>query len=240
MKRLLLFVVSAGILAILPAANGADLTGTWTGAFDFQGQSIPLTFHLSETGVTVTGTIEGLPTTPTDIHDGRMDAGKLSFWANTDYQGQTYKLDFAGQPAADQISITFGTDDGSWSSELTARKSTETVAAPAPTPAQDVTGTWQGSFDYQGSTIPVTIRLVSTNGTVTGTISGMVEGSPDKSTDIHDGRLQGAALTFWVNTDYQGDTYQIDYQGTVANGKIQFDFGTDDGSWSTEMTATKQ
>lgn len=240
MRRLLSLAVFAGMLAILPGARGADLTGTWTGAFDFQGQSIPLTFHLTETGQAVTGSIEGLPTTPVDIHDGTIDGGKLSFWANTDYEGQTYKLVFTGELAADEISFTFGTDDGSWSSGLTARKSTEAAAASVPAASQDVTGTWQGSFDYQGTSMPMTLHLTSADGTVTGTVEGMTEGSPSKPLEIHDGRLQGNALTFWINTDYQGDTYKIVYQGTLANGKIQFDFGTDDGSWSSEMTATRQ
>lgn len=255
MRRLLFLAIVAVALAIVPAAHGADLTGTWKGSFDFQGQSVPLTFQLTETsgagagsvatgsvvtgsvvtGSVVTGSIEGLPTTPTDIHDGKIDGDKLSFWANTDYQGQTYKLEFTGQVAADEISFTFGTDDQSWSSALTARRSSG-VAAPLP----DVTGTWKGSFDFQGTSVPVTLQLASTGATVTGTVAGMIEGAPEKSVEIQDGKLDGAVLTFWIDTDYQGQSYKIVYKGTLGEGKIDLGFGTDDGSWSSEMTAVKE
>lgn len=237
MRRLLSFAVVLGILATVPKAHGADLSGTWKGSFDFQGRGVPLTFHLSETGEAVTGSIEGLPTTPTDIHNGKIEGDKVSFWANSDYQGQTYKLEFTGQvsTAADEISFTLATDDGSWSSGLTARKSTDADAA-----LPDVTGTWKGSFDFQGSPVPVTLHLASTGDAVTGTVEGMLEGSPEKPVDIHDGKLDGNTLTFWIDTQYQGETYKIVYKGTLTNGKIQLGFGTDDGSWSSDMTATKE
>jgi hypothetical protein len=266
MRRVFSFAVLAGILTILPGAQGADLTGTWKGAFDFQGKNVPLTFHLTEAGGAVTGNVEGLPTTPADIHEGRIEGDKLTFWASSDYQGQTYKLVFTGQVAGatNEISFTLGTDDGSWSAGLTARKSTDTgVSSPDPTkpdvtgpdptmPAAagpnpsgpdpagtDVTGTWKGSFDLEEAKVPVTLHLTSTGGVVTGTIEGMMEGSAEKPVEIQDGKLAGTTLTFWIDTEYQGETYKIVYKGTLADGKIQLGFGTEDGSWSNELTVTK-
>jgi hypothetical protein len=46
-------------------------------------------------------------------------------------------------------------------------------------------------------------------------------------------------VTFWVNTDYQGQTYKVVYKGKISAAQIAFTFGTDDGSWGTEMTVTK-
>jgi hypothetical protein len=46
-------------------------------------------------------------------------------------------------------------------------------------------------------------------------------------------------VTFWGNTDYQGQTYKLIYTGKIAAGQIAFTFGTDDGSWSTQLTAMK-
>jgi hypothetical protein len=40
----------------------------------------------------------------------------------TDYAGQTYKLVYKGKVSGDQIQFTFGTEDGGWSAELTAKK----------------------------------------------------------------------------------------------------------------------
>jgi hypothetical protein len=52
-----------------------------------------------------------------------MDAGTVTFWVNTDYQGQTYKLVYRGKVSADGIRFIFGTEEGSWGTELTATKS---------------------------------------------------------------------------------------------------------------------
>ena len=84
---------------------------------------MPLTFHLTVAAGVVTGTVEGLPTTPAEIHDGKVEGDTVSFWVNTDYEGKTYKLVYKGKVAADGIKFTFGTDDGSWGTELTATKS---------------------------------------------------------------------------------------------------------------------
>lgn len=234
MKSLLRAMGLAAFLLALPAAHAADASGTWKGAFDFEGSSVPLTFHLAMANGALTGNVEGLPTTPAEIHDGKVDGNTLTFWLNSDYQGQTYKLVFKGtvSAAGDQIAFTFGTDDGSWSAQMNAARSAETAPAPA---AADITGTWKGSFDFQGTSVPLTFHLTSAAGAVTGT----VEGLPTTPAEIHEGKLDGDTVTFWVNTDYQGQTYKLVYKGKVAAGQIVFTFGTDDGSWGTELTAIK-
>jgi hypothetical protein len=122
MKKLLfpafLFVLVAAV------SLAAEATGTWKGTFDFDGTPVPLTFHLKTAGADVTGTVEGLPTNPAEIHDGKVDGDTVTFWLNTDYQGQTYKLVYKGKVSDDQIQFTFGTEDGSWSNELTVKKTT--------------------------------------------------------------------------------------------------------------------
>lgn len=248
MKTLISLVFAATLAMAFPAARAADLTGTWQGAFDLHGTSVPLTLHLLANGDTLTGTIEGLPTSPTEIRDGKVEGSKISFSATTDYQGQTYTVDFTGQLSAakDEISFTMATVDGSWSSQLVAHRGAETAQAtraPAapPTPAAltDISGTWKGSFDFQGTAVPVTFHFTASGSSVTGTVQGMMEGASDKPLDIHNGKLDGDTLTFWLITPYQGETYKIVYSGKVANGKIDFTFGTDDGSWSSNFTATR-
>ena len=109
-------------LAVMPNANAEDVSGTWKGSFDFQGSAVTLTCHLSMSGDAVTGNIEGLPTTPTEIHDGKIEGDVVSFWINSDYEGNTYKILYRGTISADGIKFSFGTEDGSWGSELTAIK----------------------------------------------------------------------------------------------------------------------
>jgi hypothetical protein len=121
----------AGLFAFLVVMRGAwaadlsgSLGGTWKGAFDFNNGSVPLTIHLTIAGNEVTGTVEGLPTTPVVIHEGKADGSTVSFWVNTDYDGQTYKLLYKGtvSAAGDEMAITLGTEDGSWGTQMTAKR----------------------------------------------------------------------------------------------------------------------
>ena len=228
-----------GILAfisLLPGAKAADVSGTWKGTFDFEGSSVPVTINLKIDGTKVTGTVEGLPTTPTEIHDGALTGDTVSFWVNTDYEGQTYKLVYKGKVAADQISFDFGTEDGSWSSPLTVKKSEDTAAAAAPAPAApDVTGDWKGTFDLNGTPTELKFHLKSSGNTVTGTMERA--GTPP--VELHEGKIDGDTVNFWITTDYEGETYTIVYKGKITQGQIAFDFGTADQSWGAQMIAKK-
>ena len=182
----------------------------------------------------MTGTVEGLPTTPAEIHDGKVDGDTVTFWVNTDYQGQTYKMRVQGKVSAagDEIAFTFGTEDGSWGATVDGE---DTSAPRRRLPLPDVTGTWKGAFDFQGSSVPLTFHLTVAAGAVTGT----VEGLPTTPAEIHDGKVDGDTVTFWVNTDYQGDTYKLVYKGKIAADGSSSSSVTEDGSWGTELTATK-
>lgn len=234
MKNVLRLFGLVAFLAFLPSAHATDATGTWKGAFDFQGTSVPLTFHLTTAAGIVTGTVEGLPTTPAEIHEGKVDGDTITFWVNTDYEGTTYKLVYKGKISQGQIDFSFGTDDGSWGATLAAKNSDLPVAAVKPS-VPDVTGSWKGAFDFQGTSIPLTFHLTAAAGVVTGT----VEGLPTTPAEIQDGKIDGDTVSFSVNTDYEGQTYKLVYKGKISADGIKFTFGTDDGSWGTELTVTK-
>jgi hypothetical protein len=122
MKRAFTAIALLVMLATLLSA--ADVTGTWKGAFDYNGNSIALTFNLKSSGDTVTGTIDGLPSSAAKIEDGKLQGEDLSFWITIDYQGQPLKLVYKGKVSSDQIQFSFGTEDGSWGTEVTAKRST--------------------------------------------------------------------------------------------------------------------
>ena len=124
MKRLARWVGLAVLAAVLPAARAADVNGNWQGSFDFQGSSMALTFHLAANGNALTGSVEGLPTTPSAIHDGKVEGNNIAFSLDTDYQGMPYTVDFRGTVADDgnSIAFTLGAQSGAWSMELTAAR----------------------------------------------------------------------------------------------------------------------
>lgn len=241
MRKILWVAGLFAVLAVAPMARATDVTGTWKGAFDFQGTSMPLTFHMTEAGSVVTGTVEGLPTTPAEIHDGKVTGDTVSFDVMTDYQGQSYKLVYTGKISAGGIDFSFGTEDGSWGAELMAKMDAPVaqpnapVAAAATPNAPDATGNWKGAFDFQGTSVPLTFHLAEAGSAVTGT----VEGLPTTPAEIHDGKVDGDTLSFDVTTDYQGTPVKLLCKGKVSAGGITFTLGTEDGSWGTELTTTK-
>ena len=236
MKIFSRLVMLLPFLAVLPAAQAADVSGTWKGAFDFQGTSVPLTLHLTSDGAKVTGTVEGLEAGTAEIHEGVVEGDTVSFWLNTDYQGQTYKLVYKGKVLADSINFDFGTDEGSWSTTMTVKKEAAEVPASAAAPAvPDVTGDWAGTFDMNGSPMELKFHLKSTGSTVSGT----VERPGAAPSELHDGKIEGDTVSFWMTTDYEGSTYTIVYKGKIMPGQIDFDFGTADQSWGAQLTAKK-
>ena len=213
--------------------TASSLEGMWEGSFDFNGELVPQILDLTVSGGAITGTIQGgkIPLTP--IHDATLHDDTLSFWIDTVYEGNAYRLVYTGKVTPLQIAFTFGTDDGSWSSTLTLTRPAQSVPV---TPAIGLTGTWRGAFDFNGRSVPLTFHFTAAAG---GAVTGTVEGLPTTPAAIHDGKLEDGILTFWLNTDYEGQTYKLVYKGKLAASQILFDMGTEDGSWGASITATR-
>ncbi|WP_058185832.1 hypothetical protein [Terracidiphilus gabretensis] len=244
MKVVLRLLMVAALICVTPAVWAADLTGVWKGTFNFNDADVPTTLNLKVSGADVTGTIVGLPTSPEDIHDGKVAGDLVSFWVSTDYQGETYKLVFKGQIKGEQIDFTFGTEDGSWGTSLSVKRgdgaapapaTPATPAATATTTALDVTGAYKGDWDMMGSQVTSTITLKSAGAVVTGT----VQNGNATPIEIHDGKIDGDTVTFWINTEYQGQQYVLQYKGKITAGQISFEFGLADGSWGSALTGKK-
>ncbi len=239
MKALLGLVGVAVALCVSPLAGAADLSGTWKGSFDLNGNSVPAVINLKVAGTDVTGTVVVPTGPPSEIRDGKVDGENVTFWMNSDYEGTTYKVVFKGKVAGDHIDFSFGTDDGSWGTTMTVKKELAAVATPAAVPEPpksiDLTGVWKGAFDANGTNMQVSFNLKSAASVVTGTLEG-VGATP---IDIHDGKIDGNVVTFWLNADYQGQTYVLNYKGNVTADHIDFAFGTADGAWGTTVTVKK-
>jgi hypothetical protein len=258
MKVVLRLLMVAALVCVAPAVWAADLSGVWKGTFNFNDADVPTTLNLKVSGADVTGTIVGLPTSPEDIHDGKVAGDLVSFWVSTDYQGETYKLVFKGQIKGEQIDFTFGTEDGSWGTSMSVKRGDGAAPAPAtqaaltgvqatamtgapaaaasvPTTALDVTGAYKGDWDMMGSQVTSTITLKSAGAVVTGT----VQNGNATPIEIHDGKIDGDTVTFWINTEYQGQQYVLQYKGKITAGQISFEFGLADGSWGSALTGKK-
>jgi hypothetical protein len=109
------------ILLLSATVIAADVNGKWKGQMQ-AGAGRELTFDLKSDGTVLTGTVGGLFQKPVDIKDGKVQGDAVSFWVMSEYQGAPVKLVYKGQLSGNEIKFTMGTEDGSWSTEVVAKR----------------------------------------------------------------------------------------------------------------------
>lgn len=118
MKSTLILLL--GLLAIPLLA--ADATGKWKGSFDAQGDSHEISFDLKADGAKLTGSVLGLLDHPLEVQEGKIDGSTISFFVMSEWEGNPIKLVYKGELGTDEIKFTMGTEDGSWSTEINAKR----------------------------------------------------------------------------------------------------------------------
>lgn len=83
----------------------ADVSGSWELSIDFQGQQIPVSLSLVQTGDTANGSLETMLGTG-EISGGKVKGNKLSAAARTEIQGETVEFLISGTVNGDSISGT--------------------------------------------------------------------------------------------------------------------------------------
>jgi len=120
MKRTAIFMFA--LLALASVASAADATGKWKGTLETDDGSRELTFTLKADGGKLTGIVAGLLDRPLDVNEGKVEGSTIAFSVITDWDGNAVKLFYRGELAGDEIKFTMGTDDGSWSTEIKAKR----------------------------------------------------------------------------------------------------------------------
>ena len=64
-----------------------------------------------------------------------------------------------------------------------------------------MTGDWKGTFDMNGSPMELKFHLKSTGNAVSGTMER--PGAPPS--EVHEGKIEGDTVSFWITTDYEGN-----------------------------------
>ena len=82
-----------------------DVAGEWKLVIDFQGQQMPVSLNLEQSGENVTGVLETMLGNG-QIADGRVSGSKLSATANAEMQGQPVAFTIAGKVADSSMSGT--------------------------------------------------------------------------------------------------------------------------------------
>jgi len=110
------------LLGLATVVAAADATGKWKGTLETDDGSRELTFNLKADGGKLTGIVAGLLDRPLDVNDGKVEGAFITFSVITEWDGNAVKLVYKGEMAGDEIKFTMGIDDGSWSTEVKAKR----------------------------------------------------------------------------------------------------------------------
>ena len=83
----------------------------------------------------------------------------------------------------------------------------------------DVAGTWNATFETQIGEQSYIYVFAVDGTTLTGTAKNSLS---EMATEIKDGKIEGDAISFVENLNYQGMDLVITYKGTVAGDEIKF------------------
>ena len=115
-------ILVMALIALAAPVFAADATGTWKGTLETQEGSHELTFSLKANGDKLTGTVSGLRDTDVTVDEGKVQGSTITFSVMSEWEGNPIKLVYKGEVGADEIKLTMGTDDGSWSTDLTVKR----------------------------------------------------------------------------------------------------------------------
>jgi hypothetical protein len=83
----------------------------------------------------------------------------------------------------------------------------------------DAAGTWTATFDSQVGEQVYTYVFKVDGMTLTGTAKSSLS---EITAEIKDGKVEGDAISFVENLNYQGMELVITYKGTIAGDEIKF------------------
>ena len=113
-------ILSAGLL-LMPLLALADVSGTWTAAFDTQIGEQSYTYEFAVDGMKLTGMAKSA-NGEVKIADGKVDGNTISFVENMSYQGMPLVITYTGTIVSDD-EIRFKRDvSGIATEELVARR----------------------------------------------------------------------------------------------------------------------
>ncbi|HLW78560.1 MAG TPA: hypothetical protein VKU44_03085 [Terriglobia bacterium] len=94
--------------------------------------------------------------------------------------------------------------------------------------AADITGKWSGEPD-QG---PAFVFNFKSDGAK---LTGTMQGREGKDHAIKDGKIEGDAISFSVESEWQGNPITLVMKGKIAGDAIQLRIDTQDRAWGTDV-----
>lgn len=204
--------------ASIAAGSGGDpLLGDWDIEMDFQGNVRNAKLSFSEKDGSLAGTYTS-NRGENQLKNIAFEGGKLTFSRTVNYQGQEFDLDFEGTVENGKLAGNFITQMGEFPVTGT-RPGAGGAAA-----SEDLAGAWEAVLEVPNNDVDVTIVFSKKDdGSLAGTFT-----SPLGATELKNIKYEGGKLSFTRTVDYQGQVFDMDFEGTVANGEVE-------GSFSTQM-----
>jgi len=125
---LALAVAMLGLNSMLRAEEKASATGTWTWKFTMQdGTERTTTLKLKQDGEKLTGTVSGWNNTETEIQDGKIKDGNITFKVVRKFNDREFTTEYAGKLEGDTIKgkITMGSGDNKRERDWEAKRAKE-------------------------------------------------------------------------------------------------------------------
>jgi FKBP-type peptidyl-prolyl cis-trans isomerase 2 len=201
-------------LGISCSLNAADVTGKWKSEFDTQIGHLKYIYEFKADGEKLAGKAirerEG-EKTESEIREGKLSGNDISFAELVKFQDQEIRIDYKGKVAGDEIKFTRKVGDFA-TTEIVAKREPEAVA---------IAGKWQAEFDTQVGKQKYIYEFKVDGDKLTGQAIGDIAGEKS-ATEIREGKVNGAEISFVETVKFQGQDVRVDYKGKLAGDEIKF------------------
>ena len=202
-------------LGVSGSLNGANVTGKWKSEFDTRIGHLKYTYQFKADEEKLTGKAlrerEG-EETETEIKEGKLSGDDISFAELVKFQEQEIRIDYNGKVSGDEIRLTRKVGDFA---------TTEIVAKRAKESAPVIAGKWQAEFDTRVGKQKYVYEFKVDGDKLTGKALGDIAGEKS-TTEIKDGKINGAEISFVETVKFQDQDVRVDYKGKVAGDEIKF------------------
>jgi hypothetical protein len=224
-------ILAALTLGVSGSLNAADVTGKWNSEFDTRIGHLKYTYEFKADGEKLTGKAlrerEG-EKTETEIKEGKLSGDDISFAELAKFQDQEIRIDYKGRISGDEIKFTRKVGDFA-TTEIVAKREKE--ASPV------IASKWQAEFDTQVGKQKYIYEFKLEGDKLTGRAIGDIAGEKS-ATEIKEGRVDGAEISFVETVKFQDQEVRVDYKGKISGDEIKFT-RTVDGSIKEELVARR-
>lgn len=207
-------LMTTAAFALASFVHAADVTGKWTSAFESAVGPLKYTYEFKADGEKLTGKairIRDGEKTEANIQEGKLTGDEISFVEPLKFQEQDLHIEYKGKIVGNEIKFTRKVGDFSTLEIVAKREKASPVV---------VTGKWQAEFDTQIGKQKYIYDLKADGDKLTGKAIGDIVGEKS-NTEIKDGKVNGADVSFVELVTFQGQEIRIDYRGKVEGDEIK-------------------